>query len=104
MKPNIQNFTLEEVKILSLKILASDFFNKYFSTRQLADKLIIDKHDIPERYLFTLCEYTPLQKYIKKQLNHVLREFKALEYIHKYSNRFWLLSKDKIRRDERLNE
>lgn len=104
MRPNIKFFSLDEVKRLSLKILTSDFFSIYFSTRQLADKLIADKYNIPERYLFTECEYTPLQKYTKKQLNHIIRWLKSLDYISKYSNRFWRISKEKIKRDEILNE
>jgi len=103
MRPNIPFFTLEEVKILSLKIIGSNFFSKYFSTRQLADRIIVDKYKIPERCLFTESEYTPLQKFIKKQLNHVMRDFKKLEYIWKYSNRFWqIMDKERINTDPRL--
>lgn len=104
MKPNIPFFTLDEVKVLSLKILASDFFSKYFSTRQITDKIITDKFNIPERYLFTENEYTPLQHFTKKQMNHVIREFKKLDYISKFSNRFWVIYKEKIRKDLRLSE
>ena len=104
-RPIIPLFTLEEVKILSLKILASDFFNKYFSCRQLCDKIIVDKYEISERYLFTLSEYTPLQNFTKKQINHVLRWLKSKKYIIKSSNRFWIiLDKDKIREDEKLSK
>jgi len=104
MKPEIHNFTLEEIKKLSLQILSTEFFSKYFSTRQIVDKIIADKYDIPERYLFTTCEYTNLQNFIKKQENHVLREFKKLGYIEKYSNRFWTINKEKIKIDKRLSE
>lgn len=97
MKPEIDFFTLDEVKKLSLNILASDFFSKYFSTRQLADKIIVDKYEIHERYLFTPSEYTPLQGFIKKQLNHCIRWFKSMVFIQKYSNRFWKINKNKIR-------
>jgi len=96
-------FSLEEIKELSLKILSTDFFSKYFSTRQIVDKIIADKYDISERYLFTQCEYTILQNFIKKQMNHVLRWLKKQQYIKKYSNRFWIiLDKEKIKSDERL--
>ena len=101
-KPIIRYFTLEEIKILSLKILASDFFSKYFSCRQLCDKIIVDKFNIPERYLFTPSEYSPLQKFIKKQLNHSIRSMKSLGYIKKHSNRFWLIDKEKIKKDLKL--
>jgi len=103
MRPIIPFFTLKEIKKRSLEILVSDFFSKFFSLRQLTDKIIADEYNIPERYLFTTSEYTPLQKYTKKQMNHCLREFKELGYISKFSNRFWIIFKDKIKKDERLN-
>lgn len=103
-RPVIPFFKLDEVKILSLKIINSNFFNKYFSSRQLRDKIIADKYNISERYLFTESEYTPLQKFTIKQLNHVMREFKRLEYIEKHSNRFWVIIKDKVKEDARLYE
>jgi len=102
MAIEIYYFSLDEIKDLSLKILSSDFFSKYFSTRQIVDKIIADKYNIPERYLFTKCEYTKLQDFIKKQMNHVLREYKKLGYIKKYSNRFWIIFREKIKNDERL--
>lgn len=102
MRPIIPFFTLDEVKLKVLKILVSDHFSKYASTRQLTDKIIADKFNISERYLFTPCEYTPLQKFTKKQMNHVIRELKFLGYLTKYSNRFWLIDKEKIKKDKRL--
>lgn len=102
MKPDIHFLSLEEVKKLSTKILSSDFFSKYFSTRQLADKIIVEKYHIEERYLFTKCEYTPLQKFIKKQLNHIIRWMKKEGYIEKYSNRFWEIKKEKFKRNNDL--
>jgi len=99
----IPEMDLNEVTVLALKILASDKFNKYFSMKQLRDLIIVSKHNIPERYLFGKSEYSPLQRRVAKQLNHVFREFQSLGYIWKYSVRFWEHDKNKIKKDERLN-
>jgi len=97
-----KKLNLNEVKYLGLKILASDHFNKFFSMKQLRDEVIKSKYNIALRDLFSHSIYKPLQIRIGKQLNHALREFQKLNYIEKYSNRFWVINKEKINKDERL--
>lgn len=104
MRPEIPFLSLNEVKILALELLVSDHFNKFFSSKQLRDAIICKMYNIPERYLFTASEYSPLQKFLGKQLNHCFREFKELKYITKKTNRFWRIYKEKIQEDKRLNE
>jgi len=93
-KINKSNLNLDDVKVLATRILLSDHFNKYFSLRQLRDKIIVDIFNVPERYLFTESEYSPFQKRLGKQLNHCFREFETNKYISKYSNRFWKINKE----------
>lgn len=98
-KINKSNLNLDDVKVLATRILLSDHFNKYFSLRQLRDKIIVDIFNVPERYLFSESEYTPFQKRLGKQLNHCFREFEEKEWIKKYSCRFWILNRTKIKKD-----
>ena len=99
---NIRNYSLEELKQKTLLLLLSDHFKKYASMRQIRDAIISKEYDVPERYLFTESEFTPLQKYMEKQFNHCFREFKRKGYIKKYSNRFWEIDKQKILQDPRI--
>ena len=91
--------TLEEVKILALNILISDHFSKYFSMRQLRDEIVIKKYNIRLRELQHEELYKDIRFRIGKQLVYLFREFRTKGYIIKYSNKFWLIIKDKIRKD-----
>jgi len=96
---NKQIPSLEEVKTLALEVLISDHFSKYFSMKQLRDEVVIKKYNIRLRELQHEELYKDIRFRIGKQLVYLFREFRTKGYIIKYSNKFWLIIKDKIRKD-----
>ena len=94
--------SLEEVKTITLEILISEHFSKYFSMRQLRDEVVIKKYDIPLRELQHEERFKTIRLRIGKQIVYLFREFRDKNYIQKHSNRFWIINKEKIRSD--LNE
>lgn len=97
-------FTLAETHEMAHEILCSDHFSKFFSMKQLRDKMISKKFDIPERYLFSESEFSPLQRHVSKQLNHVFRKFQKQNLICKHSNRFWIILKDNFKEEVKDGE
>ena len=90
---------LSEVRKLALEVLISDVFSKFFSLKQIRDEVCLKKYDIKLRELQHNERYEEAKLRIGKQLVYLFREFRDKGYIQKYSNRFWGILKDKIKKD-----